>query len=70
MIPLDLALRVIDSEPELDGDMPDAMWEHLRTASREDMMLAMRVVVIETKRCIRLRLQAAATLRDDIGEQA
>lgn len=67
MIPLDLAISAIDSEPELDGDMPDEMWEHLQTATREEMIIAMRVVVMETKKCIRERLLFAAG-SDDIPE--
>lgn len=42
------ALEVINSEPELPGDMPDEMWEAIRN-DRNACAEAMRIVVRQTK---------------------
>lgn len=54
-------LRAVDQEPELPGDMPDAMWAAIREASRDDMTEMLRIVVRETKSSIRERIMSGAS---------
>ena len=49
-------LRAIDDEPELPGDMPDAMWDEFQ--DRERATEALRALVRVTKRNIRDRVLA------------
>lgn len=50
----DFIREAIDAEPELPGEMPDAMWEAMK--DREYCTEAMRIAVRQTKRGIKERL--------------
>lgn len=50
----DFIRDAIDAEPELPGEMPDAMWEAMK--DREYCTEAMRIAVRQTKRGIKERL--------------
>lgn len=54
-------LLAVDQEPELPGDMPDAMWAAIREASRDDMAEMLRIVVRDTKSSIRERIISGAS---------
>lgn len=55
-------LKAVDDEPELPGDMPEAMWLALRVMveqnDREGMIEALRIAVRHTKSGIRDRVKA------------
>lgn len=59
---IEAALQAIEDEPELPGDMPDAMWhEILRMVGeldREGLIEAFRITVRQTKSGIKERLLA------------
>jgi hypothetical protein len=50
----DFIRDAIDAEPELPGEMPDAMWEAMK--DREYCTEAMRIAVRQTKRGIKERI--------------
>jgi catalase len=66
---IEAALQAIEDEPELPGDMPDAMWESLRKADREEMVTAFRVTVQKTKEGIRERLLSSCNAAPHEGEK-
>lgn len=51
-----MVLEAIDAEPELPGDMPDEMWDLIRS-DRDAATEALRIVVRETKNGIKRRLR-------------
>ena len=51
----------VDSEPELPGDMPDELWELIKTAvendDRKGMSHILKTVVRQTKKGIKNRIE-------------
>lgn len=62
-ITLSAALKAIDDEPELPGEMPDDVWESLRS-DRAMMETVLRGVVQTAKQGIRNRIERVAQGRD------
>ena len=58
-ITLSAALKAIDDEPELPGEMPDEVWEALRS-DRATMETVLRGIVQTTKQNIRDRIERVA----------
>ena len=58
-ITLSAALKAIDDEPELPGEMPDDVWESLRS-DRAMMETVLRGVVQTTKQNIKGRIERVA----------
>jgi hypothetical protein len=54
-IPRKHVLEAIESEPELPGEMPDAVWNML-VANKEDATQILRAIVRTTKQNIKSRL--------------
>ena len=63
-------LKAVDDEPELPGDMPEAMWLALRVMveqnDREGMIEALRIAVRHTKSGIRDRIKALIEETKDV----
>lgn len=59
---LDKAIKAVQEEPELSGDMPDILWEKIQK-DRESASKICRAIVKETKNGIIKRL-----LRDGLKE--
>lgn len=55
MLDLDTVLKAIDDEEELDGEMPDSVWNHLN-GNRENTEYLLRETVKLTKENIRERV--------------
>ena len=62
-ITLSAALKAVDDEPELPGEMPDEVWEALRS-DRVMMETIMRGVVQTAKQGIRDRIERVAQGRN------
>lgn len=52
-----LVLRAVDDEPEYPGDIPDEMWNEVRS-DRELLAEALRLTVRSTKQGIRARIES------------
>lgn len=57
-VDLDLVLKAIADEPELPGEMPDSMWEHIK-GNKRDTSAYFRIAVRVTKEGIRDRILKA-----------
>ena len=73
-ITLSAALKAIDDEPELPGEMPDDVWESLRS-DRATMETVLRGIVQTTKQNIKGRIERVAQgrgpmTREEIQQQA
>lgn len=55
---LDIILQVIADEPELEDEMPEAMWKFI-SESKENAVIAMRHIVRLTKEGIAQRMMGA-----------
>ena len=62
-ITLSAALKAVDDEPELPGEMPDDVWESLRS-DRAMMETVLRGVVQTAKQNIRDRIERVAQGRN------
>ena len=62
-ITLSAALKAVDDEPELPGEMPDEVWEALRS-DRATMETVLRGIVQTTKQNIRDRIERVAQGRN------
>ena len=62
-ITLSAVYKAIDDEPELPGEMPDEVWEALRS-DRATMETVLRGIVQTTKQNIRDRIERVAQGRN------
>ena len=62
-ITLSAGLKAVDDEPELPGEMPDEVWEALRS-DRATMETVLRGIVQTTKQNIRDRIERVAQGRN------
>jgi len=68
-IDLDDVLEIIDTEPELPGEMSDDLWNRFRKYDRDGLTKALRILVRTVKDCISERIRSQYEFTDAVASE-